>query len=82
MTVTINTGSVVIEDTGCGIKEEYREKIFDSGYQANPNDKLGGFGLGLAIARRAADYLGWSIRLKNSEVRGSTFVINTVQKND
>lgn len=82
VTVTINTGSVVIKDTGCGIKEEYREKIFDSGYQANPNDKLGGFGLGLAIARRAADYLGWSIRLKNSEVRGSTFVINTAQKND
>lgn len=80
VTISINTDCVVIEDTGCGIKEEYREKIFDSGYQAKPDDKLGGFGLGLAIARRAADYLGWTIKLKDSGEEGSTFVISFNKK--
>lgn len=76
VTVTIGKESVSIEDTGSGIKEEFREKIFDRGYQANPNDKLGGFGLGLAIARKAADYLGWEISVECPQKGGSKFIVS------
>ena len=49
--------SVQVADTGCGIPSEELEHIFDRFYQVqkNENQRSGGAGLGLAIAKRILD---------------------------
>ncbi len=62
-------------DTGPGIPEAYREKIFEEYFQiANPErarDK--GLGLGLAIVARLARLLGAPVNLDTEPGRGSCF---------
>ena len=73
--VRIKGESIVIKDTGIGIREEDREKIFDSGYRGAKPLHHQGFGLGLAISKKAADALGWEIHLKSEMGKGSEFRI-------
>lgn len=75
VTITVFPDRILIKDTGIGIKEEDREKIFASGYQAKEAENFGGFGLGLAIARRAADAFGWSISLRDDKQPGTCFEV-------
>jgi signal transduction histidine kinase len=71
-----SNGSVVIEvaDTGPGIPEDERERIFDRFYRGNDGGRGGdgGFGLGLAIARRAVRTLGGEIELRSEQAVGTT----------
>jgi two-component system, sensor histidine kinase len=71
-------GQLVIEihDTGPGIAEEDRELIFRE-FQRAPQrgGEVGGLGLGLAIARRAADLLGHRITLRSVPGQGSCFAV-------
>src|SRR5881394_1072329 len=49
----------LVEDTGPGIPEAMRQRIFDAFAQADPaHAQLGGAGLGLAIARQLAVAMG------------------------
>ncbi len=68
---------VVIEvhDSGPGIAEAERERIFEEFYQLdNPaRDRAKGLGLGLAIVRRLATLLGHTIELGSVPGRGTTF---------
>lgn len=65
-------GSVVIEvaDTGHGIPERERARIFERFYR--PADSEGGFGLGLAIAREAVGVLGGQLELASEVGAGTT----------
>jgi two-component system sensor histidine kinase VicK len=65
-------GSVVIEvaDTGQGIPERERERIFDRFYRVG--DDADGFGLGLAIAREAIRTLGGELELESRTAVGTT----------
>ncbi len=69
--------NVLIEiwDTGLGISEANRARIFEEFYQVgNPQrDRRLGVGLGLAIANRAAGLLGQGLQVKSREGRGSCF---------
>jgi len=67
-----HNGSVVIEvaDTGSGIPERERDRIFDRFYRAG--DREDGFGLGLAIAREAVRTLGGEIELESEHAVGTT----------
>lgn len=64
-----------VSDTGIGIPEEYRQKIFDRFFQIeNPTSKIyEGTGLGLAICRAYVELLGGEIWLASSPGSGSTF---------
>ncbi|HEY7537338.1 MAG TPA: ATP-binding protein [Gaiellaceae bacterium] len=68
-------GSVVIEvaDTGRGIPDAERQRIFERFYRGGGEQK--GFGLGLAIAREAVRTLGGEIELESEQTVGTTIRI-------
>ncbi|MBC7945535.1 MAG: hybrid sensor histidine kinase/response regulator [Burkholderiales bacterium] len=72
-------GQIRIEiwDSGSGIPEEYRDKVFEEFYQlGNPErDRKKGLGLGLAIVRRLLDLLAVNLEFRSEADRGSVFKI-------
>jgi signal transduction histidine kinase/ActR/RegA family two-component response regulator len=62
-------------DTGVGVPQEAREKLFQPFSQADGSTarEFGGTGLGLAIAKRLADMMGGEIGFDSTEHGGSTF---------
>lgn len=62
-------------DTGIGIAEQDRERIFDYFTQASESTtrKYGGTGLGLAIVKRLLELQGSKIELESQEGKGSRF---------
>lgn len=72
-----NMVRITVRDTGQGIPEGERERIFEEFYQiGNPErDRSEGLGLGLAIVRRLARLLGLKVKLKSEPGRGSVFSV-------
>ena len=66
-----------VQDTGVGIAEDEIARIFDEFAQFNvPLDKPeGGWGLGLAISRRLASFIGASIEVKSRLEHGTVFTV-------
>jgi signal transduction histidine kinase len=63
------TVSLSVKDSGPGIQEENRERIFDPLFTTRP----GGMGLGLAICFTVVANHGGKLRLVKSDADGSTF---------
>jgi len=63
-----------IRDEGPGVKEEHLDRMFEPFVQANPADNQG-YGLGLAIARRAVMAHGGSIKAARGATAGLTVTI-------
>lgn len=70
--------SVEVWDTGIGIDEAARQRVFDEFFQVGnaERDRQKGLGLGLAIASRAARLLGTQIELRSEPGRGSCFSVS------
>ncbi len=68
---------VEVWDTGIGIAQDQLEAIFEEFYQvANPaRERRFGHGLGLAIARAAAELLGHRLDVRSRQDRGSVFAV-------
>jgi len=68
-----------VVDTGVGIAQAHRARIFDEFYQVADDGTAarvaGSMGLGLAIVRRLATLLGHDVALASCEGRGSRFSI-------
>ena len=72
-------GSVVlsVSDTGIGIAPEHTERIFDRFYRVDKarSRRMGGNGLGLAIAREIVEAHGGHIEVESEVGKGTTFRI-------
>lgn len=74
-------GSVLISvsDQGVGIDPKDLPRIFDRFYRtdsARSRDKLGGYGLGLSIAKKIVESHKGSIQVESRLHKGSTFIIH------
>ncbi len=68
-----------VEDTGIGIDNCYKEKIFDAFEQVgNKNHHVEGTGLGLAISQRIIGLMGSRIEVNSELGQGSTFSFDIV----
>jgi signal transduction histidine kinase len=69
------TVRIAVTDTGCGIAEPDREKIFEKFRQADGSitRESTGSGLGLAISKELASMLAGDIGMKSEPGKGSTF---------
>jgi signal transduction histidine kinase/HPt (histidine-containing phosphotransfer) domain-containing protein len=72
---------IAVEDTGTGIKEEHREKLFDAFTRIDlpAHRNIEGTGLGLAIAKELADLMGGKITVESEWGRGSVFAVELPQ---
>ncbi len=69
---------VSVADTGIGIPEADRERVFERFYRVDPSrsPETGGAGLGLAIVKHIVLAHGGQVRLESELGRGSVFVLH------
>ncbi|HEX9619549.1 MAG TPA: ATP-binding protein [Polyangiaceae bacterium] len=66
-----------IADSGIGIPEEERSRVFDAFYQVDSSStrEQGGTGLGLSIVKRLVDAHDGSVRIEANQPSGTVFVV-------
>lgn len=69
---------ISVEDTGIGIPEDEKDKIFESFKQVSGQNikKFGGTGLGLSITKRLAEMMQGKILLESTLGEGSIFYVD------
>lgn len=67
--------TIEVADSGIGISDEEKQKIFDLFYQVDSSRRGEGFGIGMALSKQIAESLGAKIRLLDNEPNGSKFLI-------
>lgn len=77
--LSVNNGSCRVEvtDHGCGIPPEFYNRIFTKFSQADSSDsrKVGGAGLGLALAKSLAESMGGKVDFRSELNVGSSFYL-------
>lgn len=75
--VTVTSNHLIVEDTGIGIAEENMDKIFSRFFTVDKSHsgKNGGFGLGLAVAKKICGKSGWKMNVESELGVGSKFTV-------
>lgn len=73
-----STWEIIVRDTGTGIPDELRDKIFEPFMQVDRgmSRKFGGTGLGLSIARKLAEMQGGSLIARAGKNGGAEFILS------
>jgi signal transduction histidine kinase len=68
---------IEVQDTGPGIPEAARSRIYDFFYRADParSTESGGIGMGLSLVKMVAEAHGGSISVESQVGAGSTFIL-------
>jgi signal transduction histidine kinase len=69
------SGIVTISDTGIGMDEQTRARIFEKFYQGDTTHAVKGNGLGLALVKRILDLCGARIEVNSEPGKGSSFTV-------
>ncbi len=62
-----------VSDSGVGIPEEYRERVFDQFFRVPGQEPGSGAGLGLSIAKKIVEVHGGRINVESAEGKGTMF---------
>jgi two-component system OmpR family sensor kinase len=71
--IYLRENELIIEDSGVGIDKKNIEEIFNRYSRFNSSE--GGFGIGLSIVRKIADYYNLDLRVESKKDRGTRFII-------
>ena len=76
--IDIENHQISIKDTGLGVSDEDKQRIFERFYRVDKarSRKTGGTGLGLAIVKYICNYYDFKIEVKSKLNEGSEFIIN------
>lgn len=69
--VLLSKGFLKVEDTGRGIPEELREKVFEKYFKGEG----GGQGIGLSVVKEIAKFHGWRLEVESEEGKGTSFTV-------
>ena len=77
----VSTLSIAVEDTGIGIKEEDKEKLFSNFTRLDEerNRNIEGTGLGLSLTRKLVQLMGGDISVESTYGKGSVFSVTLDQ---
>ncbi|NIB41300.1 HAMP domain-containing protein [Pseudomaricurvus alkylphenolicus] len=72
---------ITVSDCGPGVSDEHLEDIFEPFFRTDEarDRKSGGYGLGLAIAKRTVELHGGSIKARNNPIRGLSIAITLTE---
>ena len=72
--IKLNNNSLSVSDTGTGIPEDIKDRVFDPFVRSQTN-LMDGMGLGLSIVQRICEKKGWKIHLQSSVEKGTCIII-------
>ena len=82
VSVSVQNGVITVADTGVGIAPEDLPRIFEKGYTGlNGRTGQASSGLGLYLAKKAADLICASLRVESEPGKGSAFTLDLRRKN-
>ena len=69
--------ALIIQDTGIGIPEEHRSRVFERFYRVDKSHsrEVGGTGLGLSIVKHAAAYHDATVTIDSTVGEGTTVTV-------
>jgi PAS domain S-box-containing protein len=75
--ITDDIYTICVKDTGIGISDEAKGRLFTAFSQADRQigKRFGGTGLGLVIAKKLTELMGGSINFFSAVGKGSTFIV-------